>query len=201
MVTQTETTKIVTTPKLQDHVEPSLKRWLKHFLYLPMTKRYFTQQDQNTISSAVSLAEQGHVGEIQVVIEGHIPCSTAYRMDSRLRAEQLFAELGVWDTEFNSGVLLYLNLCDQSVEIVIDRGLKKLTSQQSWDELCTQMIAQLKNKHYCQAVCEVVAEIGNIFKAFDQHPSIQHLNSQHPDIQNQNHQNNNELPDRPLIID
>ena len=110
MVTKTESTEIITEPKLQEHVQPSLKRWFKHFFYMPASKRYFSKQDQTKIAQAVKEAEHGHVGEIQVVIEGYIPSSLAYTQDTKLRAQQLFAELGVWDTEQNSGVLLYLNL-------------------------------------------------------------------------------------------
>ena len=50
----------------------------------------------------------GHVGEIQVVI-GDIPMFQAYHQIHRLRAQQLFAELGVWDTELKV-VIFYLNL-------------------------------------------------------------------------------------------
>ena len=116
MVTKTDSTQIVTTPKLQEHVQPSFKRWLKHCFYFSNTRRYFKCADLQKIAVAVQHAEQGHVGEIQVVIEGHLPCLQAYRQNIRKRAEQLFAELGVWDTEHNSGVLLYLNLCEKQVE-------------------------------------------------------------------------------------
>lgn len=185
MVTTTDTTKIVTTPKLQDPVQPSVKRWLKHLFYLPMSKRYFSQQDQKDIAAAVQKAEQDHVGEIQVVIEGHLPSQVAYHMDTRLRAQQLFAELGVWDTEHNSGVLLYLNLCEQTVEIVIDRGIKQLTTQQCWDTICSEMITALKNRQYKQSVCDAVNEIGRIFNEFDQ---LQHATVM------------NELSDLPIIL-
>ncbi|MGQ7342966.1 TPM domain-containing protein, partial [Streptococcus suis] len=88
------------------------------------------------IAQAVAAAEHGHIGEIQVVIEGHMPAREAYYLDTRGRAKQLFSELGVWDTELNSGILLYLNLCERKVEIVIDRGIQQATTQQVWDEVC-----------------------------------------------------------------
>ena len=70
MVTTTETTEIVTKPKLDEVVQPSIKRWLKHLLHMPASKRFFNQQDQHAIAQAVAAAEHGHIGEIQVVIEG-----------------------------------------------------------------------------------------------------------------------------------
>lgn len=185
MVTKNDTTEIVTQPKLQESVEPSFRRWLKHFFYMPASKRYFSKQDQAVIAQAVQQSEDGHVGEIQVVIEGHIPSHQAYYQNTRLRAQQLFAELGVWDTEFNSGVLLYLNLCEQTVEIVVDRGINLQTSTEVWQRICDQIIAELKNKQYRSAVVNGVVEIGKVLNLF--------YNDKKPDMMN-------ELSNQPIIL-
>lgn len=166
MVTKTETTEIVTCPKTQEIHKPSFKRWLKHFLYMPAANRFFNKQDQHAIAQAVTEAEQGHVGEIQVVIEGHIPSNQAYYQNTRARAEQLFAELGVWDTEFNSGVLLYLNICERQVEIVFDRGLRQATNDKIWQDICQNIIAKMQAKDYRNALTNGVTEIGMVLNAF-----------------------------------
>lgn len=166
MVTTTDTTEIITQPKMGIAAHPSVKRWLKHFFYLPATKRFFNAQDQHAIAEAVTAAEHGHVGEIQVVIEGCLPSRLAYALDTHTRARQLFAELGVWDTELNSGVLLYLNLCERKVEIVIDRGIKTATTQQMWDEVCAHIVQGLVQQQYRKAVITGVQEIGEILDAF-----------------------------------
>ena len=166
MVTTTETTNIVTQPKTEHAAQPSLKRWFKHFFFMPATKRYFNQQDQHAITQAVEQAEHGHVGEIQVVIEGHIPCSQAYQQDVTMRARELFAELGVWDTEFNSGVLLYINLCEQRVEIVIDRGIRQATEQKIWDEICQLLLINMSKQQYRHAVVDAVLAIGDVLNKF-----------------------------------
>ncbi|UNW07246.1 TPM domain-containing protein [Acinetobacter variabilis] len=166
MVTITDTTDIVTQPKLEEHAQPSVKRWLKHFFYMPATKRFFSKQDQHAIALAVEEAEHGHVGEIQVVIEGSLPSRSAYYQDTLCRARQLFAELGVWDTEHNSGVLLYLNLCDHKVEIVIDRGIKQATTQDVWDQICQNIIQQLKRQQYKNGVILGVKQIGQILNQY-----------------------------------
>ena len=185
MVTKTDTTQIITQPKLDEHVQPSLKRWFKHFLYISSTHRYFNKQDRMHIANAVQQAEKGHVGEIQVVIEGHIPCSQAYHQNTRLRAQQLFAELGVWDTELNSGVLLYLNLCERKVEIVIDRGLKNATQAETWNEICQNIAVTLAQKEYLRAVIGGVNEIGQVL---DQYYVKTDLYDE------------NELPNEPIIL-
>lgn len=166
MVTKTETTDIVTSPKTQERQQPSFKRWLKHFFYMPAANRFFNQQDQQVIAQAVTAAEHGHVGEIQVVIEGHIPSNQAYYQNTRARAEQLFAELGTWDTEYNSGVLLYLNLCERKVEIVIDRGIRNATTQEIWDGICQNILGQLGEKKYKEALVDGIFEIGKVLDAY-----------------------------------
>ena len=166
MVTTTETTDIVTKPKLDEVVQPSFKRWLKHLLHMPASKRFFNQQDQHAIAQAVSAAEHGHIGEIQVVIEGHMPAREAYYLDTRGRAKQLFAELGVWDTELNSGILLYLNLCERKVEIVIDRGIQEATTQRVWGEVCQSIIEKMAQQQYRQALVDAVTEVGTILDHF-----------------------------------
>ena len=185
MVTTTETTEIVTKPKLDEVMQPSFKRWLKHLLHMPASKRFFNQQDQHAIAQAVAAAEQGHVGEIQVVIEGHMPAREAYYLDTRGRAKQLFAELGVWDTELNSGVLLYLNLCERKVEIVIDRGLKNATQTETWNKICQNIVVTLTQKEYLRAVIGGVNEIGQVL---DQYYVKLDINEQ------------NELSNEPIIL-
>ena len=176
MVTKTETTAIITQAKTLQISQPSVKRWLKHFFFMPAAKRYFSKQDQYEIAQAVKQAEQGHVGEIQVVIEGHIPATQAYQHNAHMRARQLFAELGVWDTQLNSGVLLYLNLCERKVEIVIDRGIQKETDQTIWDEICQKMTEQLSKHQYREAVMAGVFDIGDVLNNFYAQSTIDQQN-------------------------
>ena len=166
MVTTTDTTNIVTTPKLAEQQHHSFKRFLKHFFYMPASKRFFSKQDQHAIAVAVEQAEHGHIGEIQVVIEACLPARLAYTHGTRARAEQLFAELGVWDTEFNSGVLLYLNLCEHKVEIVIDRGIKNATTQQEWNSICSDIVLCLKSKQYREGIILGVEKIGQLLDVY-----------------------------------
>ena len=182
---QTETTQIMTQPKLNESIPPSLKRWFKHFFSIASAHRHFSKADRAEIAHAVQQAEQGHVGEIQVVIEGHIPCSQAYHQNTRLRAQQLFAELGVWDTELNSGVLLYLNLCERTVEIVIDRGLKEATHTEIWHNICQEMVRLLAQQQYVPAVLGGVQSIGQVLDQY----YVKNTLDDH-----------NELPDEPIVL-
>jgi len=57
----------------------------------------------------------------------------------RHQAMRAFARLGVWDTEANNGVLIYVSWADRDVEIVADRGFNGLVSEQEWADVCRRM--------------------------------------------------------------
>lgn len=172
---------------MQSHCKVSFKRLFKHFFYLSKSKYYFSTQDLKEISNTVTRAEQGHVGEIQVVIEDHIPCNLAYYQNTAIRARHIFSELGVWDTEYNSGVLLYINLCERRVEIVFDRGIKKTTPPYIWQDICKNVTIQMKNKKYQMAIVQAVEKIGAVLNEHYAH--IENIEKFH-----------DELSDDPIIL-
>jgi hypothetical protein len=57
------------------------------------------------------------------------------RRHTRQRALECFGQLGVWDTEDNVGVLIYVLLADRAVEIVADRGLRHHVPEARWQTL------------------------------------------------------------------
>lgn len=120
-----------------------LKRLLRHMV-LPdwWVRRAFSPQLLRRIAQAVAASEAVHLGELRLVVEASLPLSGLLRGASpRLRAIDLFSQLGVWDTEHNSGVLIYLQLVDRRVEIVADRGIDAKVGQEFWDSVCQKMEA------------------------------------------------------------
>jgi uncharacterized membrane protein len=145
----------------------SLWRWMRHFLYMPWrTRHYFNQAARQQIQQAVGKAEQGHAGEIQVIIEGHLPLNMAASVSTKTRAQQLFAAYGVWDTAGNSGVLLYINLCERRVEIVADRGINQFVTEDYWQQLCGKVTHLLAAEQYVQAIAYAVQEMGTTLQRF-----------------------------------
>ncbi|MFA1668653.1 TPM domain-containing protein, partial [Chromobacterium piscinae] len=55
------------------------------------------------------------------------------------RALQWFGELRVWDTEENTGVLVYLLLAERRIEIVADRGINRRVAAGEWAGICAEM--------------------------------------------------------------
>ena len=76
----------------------------------------------NEIAQSISEAEKGHQGEIKVFFEAHVPLMYA-RKSIHARARELFATEHVWDTEHNSGILIYILFSSRTVDIIVDRNI------------------------------------------------------------------------------
>src|SRR5512146_2632375 len=95
-------------------------RFVRHLLYPEwLARRNFPRQEVHQIEKAIRESESHHLGELAFVVEGGLPLPHLFaRKPARARAEELFASLRVWDTEHNSGVLVYVQLVDHRIEIV-----------------------------------------------------------------------------------
>jgi uncharacterized membrane protein len=165
--------------------QPSWGRWFRQCLYVPWrTRQYFSAASLAQIEQAVSAAEQGHQGEIRVVIEGALPLYSAYRMGARQRARELFGLLRVWDTEHNTGLMLYLNLCERHVEIVADRGIDGMAGGAYWQSICEQMTQRLAAGQHTEAVLHGVEQLGRALKRFYDQVDAE----------------GNELPNAPVVL-
>lgn len=163
-----------------------LSRLLKHLL-LPdwWLQRVFARADLVAIGEAITACEKSHRGELRFVVEGPLPMSALWHeMSPRARAAELFSTLRVWDTEENSGILIYVQLLDRSVEILADRGIAARVAQAEWHAICRAMEASFRRGEWRQGALQAVARAGEL------------LASHFPAGKN----NPNELPDQPLVL-
>jgi uncharacterized membrane protein len=145
----------------------------------------FPRATLDAIEAAIKASEGRHSGELRFVIETALPLLDVMRgTSSRHRAIEVFGQTRVWDTEENSGVLIYVLLAERRLEIVADRGLAKRVEQREWDAIAQDMQAAYGNKQFLQGT---VAGIEAITRLLEQHfpPGAA---------------NPNELPDRPVIL-
>ncbi len=75
------------------------------------------------------------------------------------RAVALFSDLHVWDTEENTGVLVYLQLVDRDFEIVADRGINACVTQDEWETICRRMEAAFREGRYEEGVITGLRDI------------------------------------------
>ena len=161
-------------------------RIVKHLL-VPhwVALRPFPAPVRGNIESAIGRSEAKHGGELRFVVEGGLHPEELLRGRSpRGRAIELFAQLRVWDTENNSGVLIYVQLVDRRIEIVADRGINAKVDQAGWDAICRRMEAAFRQRQFEQgalaAIDEVTALLARHFPPGGANP--------------------NELPDKPVML-
>jgi len=65
----------------------------------------------------------------------------------------------VWDTEENSGVLIYVQLIDRRIEIVADRGISAKVDQAKWDTICAAMQSAFFAGQYQEGALEAIQAI------------------------------------------
>ncbi len=138
-----------------------LLRFLKHITTPDWyARRHFTAAVFGRIEAAIQQSEATHRGEIRFAIEGGLhPLPLLKGLSPRARAIEVFSDLRVWDTEENTGVLIYLQLLDRDFEIVADRGIAALVPQEEWEAICLRMEVAFRAGQFDEGVITGLREI------------------------------------------
>ena len=159
-------------------------RWIRHLL--SRVNRHFPPATMDAIRNAIANSERRQLGEIVFAVEGRLSFTDLWHgRQARDCAIEAFSKLRVWDTEGNSGVLIYLLLADHAIEIVADRGIARHVPDSDWQAVCGDMRQRLAGGDFEGGV---IAGIEAIRERLDQH------------LPGDNHANPNELPDRPIVL-
>lgn len=142
----------------------SIARWFRHVFRLPgEVRRLLDAEALDAIEQAVNDVESRHSGEIRVAIESSLDVPDLWQgVTPRRRALQAFGSLGVWDTERNNGVLIYVLVADHDVEIVADRGISARVSQDEWNAICRLIQTHCRQGRYRDGLVEGVRSIGEV---------------------------------------
>ena len=164
-----------------------LRRFWRHVLMNPLAaRRAFSASTFDAIQREVALLERTHRGELRFVVEAELTHrrSCGAGLSSRDRARELFASYGVWNTEENCGVLVYVLLADRCVEIVADRGIERKVAAGEWDGICRVMEAHFRERHFEEGALAGLRAVSSLLQRHFPPGSA----------------TRNELPDRPLMI-
>ena len=146
-------------------------------------RRAFDAATLQAIEQAITDTERAHGGEIRFAVEASRGAIDVMRgVTPRQHAVHVFARLGMWDTEANNGVLIYVSWADRDVEIVADRGFNGRVTEQEWGEVCRRMEQAFARGVPRQAIVEGIHAVGTLiarhFPAVDR----------------------DELPNRPVVL-
>jgi uncharacterized membrane protein len=161
-------------------------RWHRHVFDIALAKRHFPASTLDAIQHAIAASEQNHLGEICFAVEGSLPFADVLRSRSaRERAHAVFAHLRVWNTEHNSGVLVYILLADHAIEIVADRGIAAKVDEAQWLPICALMQQHFSAGNYQAGAIAGVEAISELL--------VRHFPAN-------GERNPDELPDRPVLL-
>lgn len=163
-----------------------IKRIVKHLLATHgQVRRAFPRSALREIEHVIKASEADHTGEIRFVVEGGLDGAPLFRgQSSRERAIELFSQLRMWDTQDNSGLLIYLLLADRAVEIVADRGISAKVSPNEWTRICREMETAFRQSDYARGVAGGLQSV------------TRHLVEHFP----ADGRNPNELPDKAVVL-
>lgn len=176
----------------------NISRCLKH---LAMTdrqvRRAFPKATLKAIGQAIEASEASHCGEVRFVVEGALEILPLWRGQSaHERALELFSQLRIWDTEHNTGVLIYLLLADRQVEIVADRGIHGRAGAPAWTDICQALEGQFRTSAFEAGALAAVAAVTREFQAHFPRPG-----PDSPDFANTPTAGRlNELTNAPLLL-
>lgn len=159
-------------------------RIVRHLATPPWrVSRALPEAAMQAVTAAIAASERTHTGQIRVAVEGALDLFPLLAGQSgRDRAIELFSRLGIWDTEHNNGVLIYLLFADRDVEIVADRGIHARVGAEGWETICRAMEAEFRAGRFEQGLLSgieaVSAELQRHFPG----------------------RGSDELPDRPVVL-
>jgi uncharacterized membrane protein len=163
-----------------------MKRIFRH-LFLPQWSigLAFPKRVLQAIEQAIAASEKRHDAELRFAVEAGLPLAALLRgQTARQRAVEVFSQLRVWDTEHNSGVLVYVQLVDRKVEILADRGINALVAQVEWDAICRRIEQSYRKGAFEAGTRAAIEEISlRLARHFPPRGT-----------------NPNELPNRPVIL-
>lgn len=164
----------------------TLSRFFKHLTTtIGFGRRAFPEESLKAIEDAIADGEKRHRAEIRVIVEPSLAVLAVLGGQSpRERARELFAHYGVWDTEENCGVLVYINLADHQVEIVADRGIGRTVAAQDWQAICRTMTQGFARGDYHNSTLAALAQLNAL------------LQEHYPD----DGSTRNQLANRPVMI-
>ena len=119
---------------------------------------FFTDQESDTIVKAISDIEASTVGELRVHIEDLCPDSP---MD---RAVEVFNKLGMYKTDYKTGVLIYIATEDHQLAIIGDKGIHDILGNDYWQHIMDDMKSKFSSESIYSGILYGVLAVGEKLK-------------------------------------
>ena len=140
------------------------RRLLRHLCSTALHgRRLFAPPTLAAMTAAITAGEQRHRAQLRLIVESAQGMGQLWRgVSNRERAVALFAQYGLWDTEENCGVLIYVNLAERAVDIVADRNIGRKVSSEQWHAICRSMTEGYARGQFHDSTLAAIAQVNAI---------------------------------------
>lgn len=125
--------------------------------------KFLTAEQQETVVTAVRLAEKGTSGEIRVHIDGNC------HGDPVRRAEDVFFKLGMHKTELRNGVLIYLACNTKVFAIVGDSGINDVVPSGFWNDVADVLSSEFREGRFAEGLSKAAVLVGEKLRSYFPH--------------------------------
>lgn len=125
-------------------------------------RQFLTEEEEQKIIHAIAMAEEKTSGEIRVHIERHS------KEEPLQRAAKIFHDLGMDETRFQNGVLIYVATEDHKVAVYAGKSIHRKVEEGFWDNVLALILQHFKEDAFEKGLEEAVHKVGH--KLADQFP-------------------------------
>jgi uncharacterized membrane protein len=126
------------------------------------TNNFLTEAQERQVIKAIEKAEQQTSGEVRVHIEHHC------KVDPLERADRIFHDLGMDQTELQNGVLIYIASDDHKAAVYAGKGIFNKVETDFWSDVLHILTEHFKKGEYEKGIVDAITKAGA--KLFDLFP-------------------------------
>lgn len=166
-------------------IERFKRQWRHWLASAAKGRRLFPADALGRLGQAITAGELRHRGEVRLIVENAMSSDLIWAdVSNRQRALALFAEYAVWDTADRCGVLIYVNLAEHKVDIVVDRNIGNTIDPATWQKICGTMTQGFARGDFEASTLSAIEQVNALL--------AEHFPATGP--------RNNDLPDHPLVL-
>lgn len=123
-------------------------------------RKFFTEDQKQSIQQAIASAELNTSGEIRVHIEDKC------KEEVLDRAAIVFHQLKMDATALRNGVLFFLSVDDHKFAILGDKGIYEKVPADFWDHIKDAMLLNFKEHKFTEGLCKGIEMAGEKLKEY-----------------------------------
>ena len=124
-----------------------------------MSNKLSGDEARTILAEAITAAEADNRGEVRVHLEKTSPVDDALE-----RAKQVFAGLGMHETQEDTGVLLYVAVEDRKVAVYAGKGIHGAAEEGFWKQVAAAVAEGFRSNDSLAGLCNALDQIGDLLR-------------------------------------